>query len=364
MGKRQRQMTGAFPTARGSASRQAPGLRDFAAPVREIWNAPFDSGWGALPPVLGAEGLIVGGYKSRLVVMDSATRQVVWRQAGAHARLLHDGCVIADGGEDVRIFELRTGELLRVLRIGQLRWCVIENRVLVAVCENVEYDETTIAAYDWNSAQCLWSASLGSGVHCRSLAALGDVVSYQWAGYGKSSAITVVRNLRTGEERWSRHDLPALLDGALHALTDHGLIAQAETLACIDLASGKNRWSVKSATGAPYVYGGRIYQSGWGSYRVTDVKSGRSVIAANLTDRLPKSLRNVQLRDIALVSETHVFVGSETGGLFAFTRDMGEYVSNFQLPGASKVTTELVCINGRAYHTSGYQRLSCLESRA
>lgn len=357
-------MTGTFPTARGSASRQASGPLTFAAPVREVWNAPFESGWGVLPPVIGAEGLIVGGYKSRLVVMDSATRQVVWRQPGVYARLLHDGCVIADGGGDVRIYALRTGELLRVLRIGQLRWCVAENGVLVAVCENVEYDETIIAAYDWNSSQCLWSVSLGSGVDCRSLAALGDVVSYQWAGHGKSSATTVVRSLQTGEQAWSRPDLPAIGEGALHVITAHGLIAQAETLACIDLATGKTRWSVKSATGAPYVYLGRIYQSGWGSYRVTEVKTGRSVIAANLTDRLPKSLQGAHLRDIALVSETHVFVGSETGGLFAFTRDKGEYVSNFQLPGASKVTTEVVCLDGRAYHKSGYQRLSCLEPRS
>lgn len=357
-------MTGAYSTERFSGSREAAGPLHLAAPLRESWNVPFDFTWGSLAPVFGSNGLLVGCHKGKLLAIKADTREVVWKRPGSAPVLLHDGSVVTRSDEGLSIVDLETGALRRVLRIGHVSACVMAGDLLIASTWNPEYDVYAIAAYDWKNAQGLWSVPLGAFSRVSRISVRDQTFVYQSSPFGESNATTVARDVATGAALWSRTEFPLLPAEHVFPITSAGLVVSAGKLYSIDCATGRDQWSVDSVAGSPYVYQGRIYQHGWGGYAVTDLHSGKPLLRVNLTGRLPKSLQRTALLNVALVSETHLFIGAENGALFAFTRDKGEYVSNFHLPGGCKVATDLVCIDGRAYHRSGYQRLSCLESRA
>ncbi len=356
-------MTGAFPTERGSVSHEAPGPVSLAAPLREAWNVALDFPWGSRPPILGMDGLLIGHHKGKLLAIDPTTRQVLWKRKANQPLVLHDGYVMTCEGDELRRFSLRTGELVYRMRTGAVESCVVENGTLVAQAWNYEYDATAVYAWDWKTSQGLWSTPLGPN-KASALTALSELLVYQVGKAGASEATTTARNIKTGNELWSRADLQALGDGNFLTVAADGLIAWVGDLLCIDPSTGRNRWRVNSAGGVPYVYQGRIYQCSWGGdYSVTDAKTGKSIFKASLNRTLPKSLQRAGPSNVAFVSETHVFIGAENGALFGFTRDKGEYVFNFHLPGAHKFS-EVVCLDGRAYHRSGFHRLSCLEPRS
>lgn len=73
------------------------------------------------------------------------------------------------------------------------------------------------------------------------------------------------------------------------------------------------------------------------------------------------------LRDCApnLVSETHLFVGTERGRIIAFARDTGEYSWSHRPKGGGPIGRRgyFASANGRLYYADLSPRLYCLEEK-
>jgi outer membrane protein assembly factor BamB len=110
-------------------------------------------------------------------------------------------------------------------------------------------------------------------------------------------------------------------------------------------------------------YSGRFYQLGSnGSYHIIDPHHGDTVFEIMLKARLPEKLRTVWGWKPSLVSETHLFVGSNDGHVLGFDRETGDYVWSI-LPKGGSAVARFSCASRRLYYADLGGRLHCLAPR-
>jgi len=217
-----------------------------------LWRRAFDAwyphlvNWGQTPPQLQRRLVAVGrrlyvtlGLHAPLTAIDAETGKTLHtyaRTAGAEEIILHKGVLVVA----IRtVTEQRASELKKMLRMARRGVSPLDDRdtadpLFKQFRQGERRVPVTIVALDANSPRELWRKTGGevSGLWTLTLSAAGDRVFYQ---RGLSVACL---DLRTGRSRWSTRAprLRAVAGGAIAC-------ANNKTVAVLDAETGKTRWS-------------------------------------------------------------------------------------------------------------------------
>jgi outer membrane protein assembly factor BamB len=360
-------MSGFYGTLRENPAR-APQACVLEAPLREIWNAPapFASG---VPLLAAGELLFVTDGNRHIVALDVESQERAWRYPwpSNFPAMLHEGHVFAWTAErDLHVIEASTGRPQRSIPALRADQALAVGNRMVAYAPDYDYGGHRLYAVDWMTGSRLWSEALGRDLRIDApMTASGDTLVYALSDHGPSPPVTalIARRLDSGAELWRKPEtgvsgLPSIRD-------DRVVVSTGLRLVAFQRIDGSVLWEAECGGAVAYLYGDHVYTlNGWeGRYRVFELASGKQVRSWDLRARIPSSLLRGMLTQIFLVSETHVFIGSDRGTLFAFTRDTGKYVWNHQ-PKNAVIRTEAACIDGRLYYQNGPNRLFCLGPRS
>jgi outer membrane protein assembly factor BamB len=359
----------------GNAARSPEPVR-CAAPLSEAWHAEVASRYrGVYPAVLAWDGRVFfvqrSGRESHLVALETATQRIGWRYPWAmQPRAIHDGAILAwVDDREAHLIDAETGRPRRTLACLRPDDAIVVGDRLFGCGEDDEYGGHRVYAIDLRSGRRLWSGALDVVVQrtTPTLCASAEAVFY-----GTRDGAVVACDLETGRERWRWRDptlgyegtngfVPYATRGA-PALHDGGLlVAVGPRLVKLRAEDGALLWSVPGGAGG--VYQGRYYLVDE-RYQILDGATGATIASWDLRARLPKTLSaSIDASSSIAVSDTHLFVGSREGRLFAFKRETGEYVSHHQPTSSSAIEGPITIVDGRLYYEN-LLVLYCLVAKA
>jgi outer membrane protein assembly factor BamB len=361
-------MSGCYGTLRENAAR-APGTCHLEAPLREAWSSPIlGSRDEQAPALLAASGrLVLCGKDGRAQTVDAESRKALWSYPwpSSPAMLVHDGHLldwISD--HELHVVDLETGRTLRTIHAPRAVQALAAGPILVGTGTDDEYGGERLQALDWTTGRRLWTEPLPAKARLVGpMTASEELLLYTLVEGDEAVSMLVGRRPDTGKELWRKPE--AFVSGVASIHSDRVVGSTGYRSWAFALRDGSLLWENKAGWRG-YLYGDRLYVRGdLGRYSIVDVRTGELVRGWDLRARMPRSLRDrIGLGDILLVSETHVFLGSQSGGaLLSFTRDSGEYVGSHQ-PTKALLRGEAAGVDGRLYYQNGFQRLFCLEPRA
>ena len=127
--------------------------------------------------------------------------------------------------------------------------------------------------------------------------------------------------------------------------------------------TGRRKWTHRSvgSTQASAAHDGRYHALMSQDYVVLNPETGAEVDRVNLDSELPRT-KKMFLGPPILVTDEHVWLGSQSGFIFAFTHE-GKYVWNFRPKGAAWTRHGRFEVLGRRLYYSDGHRTYCFQER-
>jgi outer membrane protein assembly factor BamB len=362
------------PTQMPSRKRRAP-----VPPIKEVWSVPSFN-WRAGSPQFG-EGLVFARYglgKVRLAALDEGTGRVVWKAGHGTPLGVFEDKLVALTANRYEVLEARTGKKLGDFSGPGTYLTAVAGRVLVAQLAD------GLWAADLATGRTLWKGEARIGWGEQPFCVNGDRVVF-----GLEDGAAAALSLSDGRELWRcnlaelnlpltskrqgierKFGLPVTPSRLLRAVAyRRSVIIAARDLVALSVDDGRVLWSRGDYLDDGYLCNEHYHVFGFmggrppTTYAVLDAATGRRRFKAELT--MPFDLswkKHISFGGSRLVvSESHVFIGTQQGAILTYARDSAAYEGcvlvggNFGHPGG------LVLAGGRLY-ASDMTRLRCFAT--
>lgn len=366
-------MTTRYATFRENAGRRPVVPCFLTPPLREV----FYQHQGFVPhlPLVGCGRIFLAHRASKTVALDEKSTKPVWsgKKGGTPVALV--GCHVVDYAEEVQLLDAAAG-----FTKGRIP---VEGGNTAELGEHIvahrygTYDTLSCARLDADEA--LWVVRLGKGPETSTerilgvFGASGDLVIV-----GRENGTAAGVRLANGRERWrteltirdpSTGEITGEIQGAIVVRDDRALLEVWPWGACaLSLESGAVLWRwVGHVPVQAYLYDDRYYILGQaGQFFVLDPDTGKVLQRSRLGEQLPPKARKEvgTICDPMLVSESHLWVGSETGHVVAFERDGLGYAWHGRPKKAASTHFQgsaFISVNGRLYYGDQTFGIHCLE---
>jgi len=349
-------------------------------PLRETWFIQYSGMFSDVPRI--QDGLVfVGQSNGTLAAYDEVDHHIAWeyKRKGV-LKLVHEGNLYYIGYDKrLHLIDSRSGQAREVYPFNRNGDMLVVQRKLV--CTSYE-GSTLMTGFDISTAKKVWNYRSKSGASFSMLCANEEhiIVGQASVTFGEGGHV-VALNPENGDVVWehSVSDLPLYMPGeearrgAPGSARVHNdivvVVVPKDFVVGLSVESGERLWTWTSdlssavSDAGNYLYRDRYYQLGAnGSYHVIDPLSGKTIFETMLKPGLPKKQQTAWGWSPILVSETHLFVGSNDGHVLAFDRETGEYVWSI-LPKRGSAVRQFASANERLYYGDLGGRLHCLAPK-
>lgn len=355
---------------------------EIVPPLKARWSIQQNSSVATLP--LALDNIIFVREKNNtLTAQERDSHKTVWRyNAKGVAKIIHEQVIyFATDEGPMDLIDAGSGATLQRYPCSFMGPITFVGALLVGRPAD---GSTALVAYDANSGTEFWRHDLPQDAVFATMKSCtnGTLVFFGEAALDdREGGRMVALEACSGQLVWEHKvsDLPLRMPGEPdRAAAPFGTpVVNGESIIVtvskdhvlgLSVNTGERRWTWTStlrnavAAGAGRLYAGRYYQTGAaGSYHIIDPTAGTTIFEALLNDRLPKKLASVWGWSPLLISETHVFVGSNDGHILAFARDSAKYAwSCFPKPGFPGSSFE--CGHRKLYYTDRGGQLHCFQS--
>lgn len=349
-------------------------------PLRETWFIQYSGMFADVPRI--QDGLVfVRQSDDTLAAYDEADHHIVWeyKRKGVLKLVHEDNLYYIAYDKSLHLIDSRSGQVRAIYpfnRNGDM--AVVQQKLL---CTSYE-GSTLMTAFDISTVKKIWNYRPASGTSFSMLCANEEhiIVGQASVTFGEGGHV-VALNPENGDVEWehSVSDLPLCMpgEGVRHGEPANAkvyndivvVVVPKDFVIGLSIKTGERLWTWTSdlssavSDAGNYLYRDRYYQLGAnGSYHVIDPLSGKTIFETLLKPGLPKKQQTAWGWSPILVSETHLFVGSNDGHVLAFDRETGEYVWSI-LPKRGSAVNYFASTNERLYYADRGGRLHCLAPK-